>query len=259
MLAISFFGGVGGVGIAVRATIPGAMKFIFKNNPIQINPIHQSSTPCPLIKSQNSTTVMFTRNTCFEPRNVKEKNDQDHNSQSHRFWKRNACEAMVYVLKNKKSLARLIEKNQQTDIVQPITSSTMDSTTDLSHDICSILQQGKSIGAVWLLSRLANHLGITAALGDSREGRLALWQVLVITIDQGSRLFAAKRKELSQVDFDFMTALTKGQIEKLIRQNVIQLSFFDENISEIILKNGKRYLLKRNPVRAEISNNRRSK
>jgi hypothetical protein len=86
-------------------------------------------------------------------------------------------------LKNKKSLARLIEKNQQSNIVQPPTSSTIDSTTDLLHDIYPVLRQGKSIGAVWLLSRLANDLGVTAALGDSREGRLALWQVLARTID----------------------------------------------------------------------------
>jgi hypothetical protein len=46
-----------------------------------------------------------------------------------------------------------------------------------------------------------------------------------------------QQKELSQADFDFMTALMKTQIEKLIRQNVIQHSLFDENISEIILQN----------------------
>jgi hypothetical protein len=65
---------------------------------------------------------------------------------------------------------------------------------------------------------------------------------------------------LSQADFDFITALTKRQIEKLIRQNVFQYSLFDENLSEIILENGKRYILKRNPVRAkEIADNRHSK
>jgi transposase len=69
-----------------------------------------------------------------------------------------------------------------------------------------------------------------------------------------------QQKELTQADFDFITALTKRQIEKLIREYVIQLSLFDENLSEIILENGKRYILKRNPVRAkEISDNRRSK
>jgi hypothetical protein len=78
-----------------------------------------------------------------------------------------ACEAMVYALKNKKSLARLIEQNQQSDSVQ----STTNSMIDLSHDICPVLQQGKSIGAVWLLSRLANNLGITNALGDWRFPR----------------------------------------------------------------------------------------
>ena len=305
-----------------------------------------------------------------------------------------ACEAMIYALKNKKSLARLIEKPQDADIAQPHPAP------DLSRDICPAIRQGKSIGAVWLLSRLANNLGITDALGDSREGRLALWQILARTIDQGSRLSATRlaktheidflelqsfnenslyanldwlakqqseietklykkrydqspcslflydvtssyfegecnelaafgynrdkkrgkkqivvgllcdgsgtpvsvevfegntndtktmhnqihktsqkfharkvvfvgdrgmikspqQKELSEADFDFITALTKAQIEKLIQQRVLQLTLFDVNISEIILENGKRYILKRNPVRAkEIADNRSSK
>jgi hypothetical protein len=38
---------------------------------------------------------------------------------------------------------------------------------------------------------------------------------------------------------------------------VIQLLLFDVDLSEVILKDGKRYILKRNPVRAkEISENR---
>lgn len=48
------------------------------------------------------------------------------------------------------------------------------------------LRQDKSIGAVWLLAELATELGISQALGDDRAGRLALWQVLARTIDQGS-------------------------------------------------------------------------
>jgi hypothetical protein len=119
---------------------------------------------------------------------------------------------MVYALKNKNSLARLIEKNhlieknQQTDIVQPTTSSTPDSTADLSpgilfHDIYPVLRQGKSIGAVWLLSRLANDLGMTDALGDSRASRLELWQVLTRTLDQGSRLSATRLAKTHEIDF----------------------------------------------------------
>jgi len=46
----------------------------------------------------------------------------------------------------------------------------------------------------------------------------------------------------------------------LIKQRSIPMSFFDENLHEVVLENGHRYILKRNPVRAEeIAENRKSK
>ena len=68
------------------------------------------------------------------------------------------------------------------------------------HDLSSLgtvsdsltLRQGPAVGAVWLLYDLARQLGIEQALGPSREGRLALWQVIARVIDQGSRLSAVR-------------------------------------------------------------------
>lgn len=54
------------------------------------------------------------------------------------------------------------------------------------------LRQGPSAGAVAVLQGLAGELGITAALGDDRQGKLALWQVIARAIDQGSRLSAVR-------------------------------------------------------------------
>ena len=54
------------------------------------------------------------------------------------------------------------------------------------------LVQGPSAGAVAVLQGLAGELGITAALGDDRQGKLALWQVIARAIDQGSRLSAVR-------------------------------------------------------------------
>ena len=54
------------------------------------------------------------------------------------------------------------------------------------------LQQGLSVGAVWVVYQLARQLGIAEALGNRREGKLALWQVLARVIDQGSRLSAVR-------------------------------------------------------------------
>ncbi len=54
------------------------------------------------------------------------------------------------------------------------------------------LRQGASIGAVWLVYKIAGRLGISTALGNSRQGKLALWQVIARVIDQGSRLSAVR-------------------------------------------------------------------
>ena len=54
------------------------------------------------------------------------------------------------------------------------------------------LRQGLSVGAVWLIFDMAKQLGITEALGNSRQGKLALWQVMARVIDQGSRLSAVR-------------------------------------------------------------------
>ena len=54
------------------------------------------------------------------------------------------------------------------------------------------LKQGPSVGAVWLLSQLARGLGVVAALGSDRQGKLALWQIIARVLDQGSRLSAVR-------------------------------------------------------------------
>src|SRR5713101_570788 len=54
------------------------------------------------------------------------------------------------------------------------------------------LKQGLSFGAVWTVYHVARRLGIEQALGTTREGKLALWQVMARVIDQGSRLSAVR-------------------------------------------------------------------
>src|SRR5262249_4108810 len=54
------------------------------------------------------------------------------------------------------------------------------------------LKQGLSFGAIWTVYYVARRLGIEQALGTTREGKLALWQVIARVIDQGSRLSAVR-------------------------------------------------------------------
>src|SRR6266446_4022015 len=55
-----------------------------------------------------------------------------------------------------------------------------------------ILKQGLSFGAVWTVYQVARRLEIEQALGTTRAGKLALWQVIARVIDQGSRLSAVR-------------------------------------------------------------------
>ena len=60
----------------------------------------------------------------------------------------------------------------------------------MSKDIS--LHQGSSVGAVCTIYDIARQLGIHKALGPTREGKLALWQVIARVINQGSRLSAVR-------------------------------------------------------------------
>lgn len=65
--------------------------------------------------------------------------------------------------------------------------------------------------------------------------------------------------DLVEHKFHYVTAITKPQIETLLKENIIQLGLFDTELSEVI-KGNVRYILRKNPVRAqEIDNSRNSK
>jgi Transposase DDE domain len=263
------------------------------------------------------------------------------------------------------------------------------------------LKQGMSFGAVWTVYHIARRLGIEKALGTTREGKLALWQVIARVIDQGSRLSAVRRamthaacdvlgvapfdedalyenldwlagaqaivedrlyaqrtqskpatlflydvtssylegshnelaafgynrdgkkgkrqivigllcdedgypvsievfpgntadphtfaaqlekvkvrfgvtaitfvgdrgmikgqqvEDLAKQGFHYITAITKPQIEKLLRTGTLQMDLFDQEVAEVLAEEGLRYVLRRNPVRAqEIRDTRHAK
>jgi len=54
------------------------------------------------------------------------------------------------------------------------------------------LKQGPSVGAVWVLWRLAQDTGLTKVMGKSKNALLCLWMILARLIDQGSRLSAVR-------------------------------------------------------------------
>ncbi len=73
-----------------------------------------------------------------------------------------------------------------------------------------------------------------------------------------------KSKQINRIlglGYHYITAITKPQIESLIKKNVIQMTLFDEDIAEIFDdEENIRYVLRRNPIRAkEIKISRESK
>lgn len=66
-------------------------------------------------------------------------------------------------------------------------------------------------------------------------------------------------KEILAEGWNYITAITKPQIEKMLKEGPLQMSLFDEEIHEVI-DGSTRYVLRRNPQRVrEINNNRLQK
>ena len=64
---------------------------------------------------------------------------------------------------------------------------------------------------------------------------------------------------LNQEQFHYITAITKPQIGKLLREGVFQMGLFEEKLAEVA-DDGVRYILRRNPERArELASSREAK
>src|SRR5256884_6290809 len=58
-------------------------------------------------------------------------------------------------------------------------------------------------------------------------------------------------EELAQHGCHYITAITKPQIDKLLRTGTLQMDLFDQELAEVLADEGLRYVLRRNPVRAQ--------
>jgi hypothetical protein len=57
--------------------------------------------------------------------------------------------------------------------------------------------------------------------------------------------------DLAKQGLHYITAITKPQIEKLLRTGTLQMDLFDQELAEVLADEGSRYVLRRNPVRAQ--------
>jgi len=70
---------------------------------------------------------------------------------------------------------------------------------------------------------------------------------------------SAQIRDLAQVGFHYITAITKAQIRSMIKKGIFQLGLFDQKLCEV-KHGGVRYVLRRNPIRAqEMAASRSSK
>lgn len=88
-------------------------------------------------------------------------------------------------------------------------------------------------------------------------GRFGVEEVTFVG-DRGM-IKSAQIKDISESDFHYITALTKPEIETLLKKGVIQMELFDQTVCEAV-DDGVRYVFRRNPVRTlEIRGSRQSK
>src|SRR5262252_6001881 len=67
-------------------------------------------------------------------------------------------------------------------------------------------------------------------------------------------------EDLAQQGLHYITAITKPQIDKLLRTGTLQMDLFDQEVAEVLTDEGIRYVLRRNPMRArEMRDTRHAK
>jgi transposase len=101
----------------------------------------------------------------------------------------------------------------------------------LTNDVS--IQQGSSFGATYVLNEVAKKIGVTDALGNTRDGKLALWQIIARTMDQGSRLSAVR---LAQNHNAASILNTKGFNEDHLYQNLDWISDHQSDIEKSLIK-----------------------
>src|SRR5262249_20443032 len=79
-------------------------------------------------------------------------------------------------------------------------------------------------------------------------------------VGDGGMIKGQKIEDLAQHGCHYITAITKPQIDKLLRTGTLQMDLFDQEVAEVLAEEGIRYVLRRNPGRAqEVRDTRHAK
>jgi transposase len=101
--------------------------------------------------------------------------------------------------------------------------------------------QGKSYGAILVLQKIAKEMGITNALGNTDNGRMALWQVIGRALFQGSRLSLVRATEIHEAKDLF--GIPENLTANMLYSN---LSWIEQNQEEMEKKLQKIHGVKQN-------------
>ncbi|MGA8163994.1 MAG: IS1634 family transposase [Waddliaceae bacterium] len=100
------------------------------------------------------------------------------------------------------------------------------------------IKEGASIGGVWVIYQIAKKLGIIETLGNSQNGKLALWQVIARVLEQGSRLSAVRLGETYAIASAL--SLKKGFTEDALYKNLAWLADNQTKIEDKLFVKNKR-------------------
>ena len=120
-------------------------------------------------------------------------------------------------------------------------------------------KDGRPVAAEVFPGSTADSRTLTAQL-DKLKRRFGLTRVTIVG-DRGLLTHARLREEVQPAGYEWITALRKGTIRKLVQKGAIQLSLFDEmNLAEVIRADypGERLVVCRNPLTAERSARKRA-
>lgn len=131
-------------------------------------------------------------------------------------------------------------------------------------------KKGKKIIVYGLLAdEDGTPISIQAFKGNTSDNQTLLAQIKKAAGDFGAEdvtfvgdrgmIKSAQVEQLSEENFHYITAITKPQIESLVKENIIQLELFDEKIVQVEADDI-RYILRRNAIRAyEMADSRDSR
>lgn len=177
-------------------------------------------------------------------------------------------EAMDWVdkhqLKIEKALFRHMNREQTSQLfLYDVTSSYLEGECNF-YGAYGYNRDGKRGKRQIVIGLLTDEDGVPISVkvfhGNTQDPKTVVSQICILAnhfdvhevtfVGDRGMLKSTQIEKLNDASFHYVTAITKPQIETLLKDGILQLSLFDEDICEVKLEQI-RYILRRNPFRAQ--------